>query len=117
MKKSEKKLLELFRALPDEQAGTLIDFAEFLLQRLPEIETVAIQPLDIPRPDSESVIAAVKRLSATFPMLNKDKMLSETSALVAQNLVQGRNAQDVIDELEKVFRCHYETYLQENGAD
>jgi hypothetical protein len=41
-------------------------------------------------------------------MLDKAKMLNETSALMAQHIMQGRDAEEVIDELEQVFATHYE---------
>jgi len=41
-------------------------------------------------------------------MLNKDTMLHETSGLVAQHLIQGRAAREVIDELEAIFRRHFD---------
>ena len=109
MKKSEKQLLNLYRSLPETARCNLLDFAQFLVERYPpKVETVA-EPLSIPRPSEESVIAAVKRLSATYPMLNKDTMLHETSALVAQHLIQGRNATEVIDELEMIFLQRYQS--------
>ena len=117
MKKRDKKLLELFRQLPDEQASMVLEFAEFLLSRLPSPQPEHHEPVDIPRPEQESVIAAVKRLSATYHMLDKDKMLNDTSLLVTQHLVQGRDAVEVIDELEAVFRRYYETHKNENKSD
>ena len=109
MNKSEKQLLNLYRDLPKVARSNLLDFAAFLAQRYPPQTQVAQQPLEIPRPTEESVIAAVKRLSATYPMLNKDTMLHDTSALVTQHLVQGRDAMDVIDELEELFRQRYQS--------
>jgi hypothetical protein len=49
----------------------------------------------------------MKRLSATYHMLDKSKLLNETSALMAQHVMQGRPAHEVIDELEVVFELHY----------
>jgi hypothetical protein len=103
----EKRLLSLVRQLPKIQAEQLLEFAEFLVGRYPLIET-ATEPLPIPRPPEESVIKAIKRLSATYPMLNPTKMLDETSYLVTQHVVQGRAATEVIDELEALFRRHHE---------
>jgi len=42
-------------------------------------------------------------------MLNKDTMLHDTSGLVTQHLVQGRDAMEVIDELEELFRQRYQS--------
>jgi hypothetical protein len=107
--KREQKLLELYRGLPRDVADQLLTFAEFLAQRNTQTETIPMAPLEIPRPDEETVIGAVKRLSRTYPMLNKDAMLHETSGLVAQHLLHGRPATEVIDELESMFRHQYET--------
>ena len=118
MNKSEKQLLNLYRGLPTAARSNLLDFAAFLLERYPPQTQVAQEPLEIPRPTEESVIAAVKRLSATYPMLNKDTMLHDTSALVTQHLVQGRDAMDVIDELEDIFRQHYQSLQNDDpGQD
>lgn len=113
MKKSTKKLLEFYRELPDEAAQQLLDFAEFLaLRHKVEVKDISL-PKKIVRPDNESVVIAVKRLSATYPMLNKDKLLDETASLVSQNLLQGRDAVEVIDELEVIFFKQYEILVEE----
>lgn len=117
MNKSEKKLLNLYRDLPQAARSNLLDFAAFLVERYPPQIEVAKEPLEISRPAEESVIAAVKRLSATYPMLNKDTMLHETSALVAQHLIQGRDAIDVIDELEDIFRQRYQSLQQDDPGN
>ena len=113
MKKSTKKLLAFYRELPDEVAQQLLDFAEFLASRhnveLSEIPS----PEDILRPEKESVVIAIKRLSATYPMINKDKLLDETSSLVSQNMLQGRESVEVIDELEVIFRKQYDSYVED----
>lgn len=103
----ERRLLACFRRLPAEHQSTLLEFAEFLLART---EPVApdTTPKPIPRPEEESVIGAIKRLSETYHMLDRSKMLHETSGLMAQHVMQGREAGEVIDELEIVFRRHYQ---------
>jgi hypothetical protein len=115
--KREKKLLELYRGLPGDVGDQLLAFAEFLVQRHPPVETAVATPLTIPRPDEETVIGAVKRLSRTYPMLNKDTMLHETSGLVAQHLLQGRAAAEVIDDLEVVFQRQYEMHSRPADSD
>jgi len=118
LNKSEKQLLNLYRDLPKAARNNLLDFAAFLAERYPPQTQVAKEPLEIPRPTEESVIAAVKRLSATYPMLNKDTMLHDTSALVTQHLIQGRDAMVVIDELENIFRQGYESMQNDDpGQD
>ena len=112
MKNSEKQLLEVWRKLSETDQEAVQQFAEFLFQRNGNVEEVESYPLNIERPTEESVMAAIKRLSATYPMINKDNMLNETSSLVAQHIMHGKEAVEVIDELEIVFRHHYELILQ-----
>ena len=116
MKPSEKSLLKIMRALTSSQQETLLTFAEFLASRKDKTNTSASvecqPPVGIPRPESESVIAAMKRLSATYPMLEKSQLLNQTSPLMAQHIMQGREAKDVIDELETVFQRQYAAYTQ-----
>ena len=109
----EKRLQQLARDLSAEDLASLLAFAEFLLQRAqPGVAEVA-PPIDIPRPEQESVVKAIKRLAATYPMLDRSKMLNETSILMTQHVMQGREAVEVIDELEILFRRHYERLKSE----
>ena len=140
MSNQEQRLLEILRSLPEAEAGSLLDYAEFLLTRAPqnqllqalssaaaisgqntsaasvsvstittEVEVeINIEPVDIPRPEKESIIGAVKRLSETYHMLSKDKMLHETADLVGQSLMGTRDTAEVIDDLEVVFQRNYE---------
>ena len=116
MNKSEKQLLNLYRDLPEDARSNLLDYAAFLSERYPPQTETPQELVEIPRPAEESVIAAVKRLSATYPMLSKDSMLHETSALVAQHLVQGRDVVEVIDELEEVFLQRYQSLQQDDSG-
>lgn len=50
---------------------------------------------------------AIKRLTRTYPMLDRRKLMGPTSLLVSQHALQGRPAAAVIDELEMVFARHY----------
>lgn len=112
----EEHLLNLFRDLPAADQASLLAFAEFLRSRagvVPQARVAPVapepvpEPVAIPRPEDESVVRAVKRLAKTYPMLDKSKMLNDTSALVMQHVIQGRDAIEVIDELEIVFQRHY----------
>lgn len=106
MARDDKRLLELFEKLGDAERRTLLDFAEFLAERSRPREIGT--PRDIPRPERESVIGAVKRLGETYYMVDKTRILHETSGLVTEHLMQGRAASEVIDELEVLFRRQYE---------
>ncbi len=118
-KVDERRLRDILRSLPESQARTLLEFAEFLDARSRQGAAgvgasgppAAPMPADIPRPAQESVVKAIKRLAATYPMLDRSKMLNETSSLMTQHVIQGRDSVAVIDELEVIFRRHYETLL------
>lgn len=117
MKKNTKKLLDTYRNLPDEVAEQLLEFAEFLASRQQNETTELSVPEDIPRPEKESVVVAVKRLSTTYPMLDKDLLLNETAALVSQHMLQGRDAVEVINELEDIFKKQYATLLDDYNQE
>lgn len=110
----QRRLLRLFRELSREQRGHLLSYAEFLHSRkeVPAerepAPAVADEPVAIPRPTEESVVAAIRRLSETFPMLDREALLHETSALMSAHVMQGQAAGEVIDQLEVLFRRHYE---------
>ncbi len=101
-----RRLLEILERLPADQARTLLEYAEFLYAR--HGEAPPADPLDIPRPAEESVVLAIRRLRATYPMLEPGKLLGETSELMTQHIMQGRDRVEVIDELEVLFRSHFE---------
>lgn len=114
---TDKRLTGILRKLPVAQAGMLLEFAEFLLERhgaaghaegAPAAAIEVPAPVEIPRPAEETVVKAVKRLRATYPMLDARKLLNQTSDLMTQHIVQGREAIEVIEELEILFRSHYE---------
>jgi hypothetical protein len=106
-----KRLLALLRTLDEADRATLLAFAEFLGSRGREQPQQPQLPEPLPRPQKETVVGALRRLSATYPMLNKAKLLNETSILMSQHVMQGRNAVEVIEELEVLFRRHYEEHV------
>ena len=105
----EKKLIQAFRELSDEQRDTALAFIEFLSQRKADVPPAVPQiPLDIPRPAEESVVKALKRLRETYPMLNMDQLLHEASGHMQKHVLQGKPAKEVIDDLEEMFNKHYQ---------
>jgi hypothetical protein len=109
MRDEEKKLLELFEKLDIRQRQTLIDFAGFLATRATQDgDREPARVLPIARPETETVVMAIKRLIQTYPMLDRRKLFGDTSKFVAQHALEGRPAIEVIDELEIVFAQHYE---------
>jgi len=110
MTADERRLLRAFRALPEIRQHSLLDYAEFLIGRaLPQEVDTPSEPLPIPRPERESVVKAIKRLRETYPMIDRARILNETSGLMTQHLVHGKAAAEVIDELEALFQRHYES--------
>jgi len=105
--RTEKRFLEILRDLPEAQATALLEYAEFLASRHAG-PPVSATPLSIPRPPEESVVRAIRRLGATYPMVDRSKLLNETSALMTQHVIHGRSAVEIIDELELLFRRVYE---------
>jgi hypothetical protein len=109
--KIERRIREILGELPEAQAIALLEYAEFLASRHTTLATPT-EPLVIPRPERESVVRAIKRLGATYPMVDRSKILNETSVLMTQHVIHGRDAVEVINELEILFRQYYEKTTQ-----
>ncbi|MCK5639489.1 MAG: Crp/Fnr family transcriptional regulator [Gammaproteobacteria bacterium] len=107
MSRDEKKLQQLFSQLAKAERENLLSYAEFLALRAESEPSNIVEIVAIERPRQETLMAALKRLSRTYPMLDKSKLLHETTALTAQHLMQGREASEVIDECELLFQRHY----------
>ena len=117
MATTKKKLLELLKGMDEQQQRSLMDYAEFLHQKSPGTAALSqsnekLSPLDLTRPENENVMTAIKRLRACYFMIDTDAMLNETTSLMTQYMMQGRDAGEVIDELEALFNQHYQDYLQ-----
>jgi hypothetical protein len=111
-------LVRIFRSLPTSERTSLLDFAEFLAARQPAEPEPAPEPVGLPRPPTETVIAAIRRLSQTYPMLERGAMLNETSALMSAHVLQGQDAARTIDALESLFARYYaELRTRRSGAD
>lgn len=106
------KINDIYDALSAEAQKSLMDYAEFLYSRDVTPETPAQHKLDIPRPDHESVVAAIKRLNQTYPMIERKLVFHDASSLMTSHVLQGRSAVEVIDELEALFDRHYQEYLE-----
>jgi len=112
MSKLTDKLQALAEKLSDEEQKTLLDYAEFMVSRSTHsVEPVSQLPLDILRPAEETVVAAMRRLSKTYPMLNMDNLLHEASGLMSEHIMKGRAALEVIDELQVMFERHYQQHI------
>lgn len=113
--KAAKRLTAIYGSLSEAERKTLLDFAEFLASRSQPDNPVSTELKAIPRPQDESVVAALKRLRETYHMLDHSKMLHEASSLMAQHMMQGRAAEEVIDDLEEMFRRDFDKFLEGLG--
>ena len=106
-----KRLLALFRTLSDARQQTLIEFATFLADKeaVDSADAPALEPVPIPRPEQENVVMAIKRLRATYPMLDSADLFNEASAQMTRHLIHGIPAPEVIDELEQIFLQRYQS--------
>jgi hypothetical protein len=112
----ERRLAAMFDALNDVGREMLLEYAEYLAGRHPRPISAA-GPLEIPRPEIETVVAAIKRLVETFPMLERSTLFHETSGLMAQHMLYARPAPEVIDQLEVLFRQHYTVLVERRKTD
>ncbi len=114
----ERQLMRFFRSLQPGDRSTVLAFAEFMAGRGADVAAQPPpgprEPEQIPRPATESVVGAIKRLSKSYYMLDRSTMLNETSSLMGAHVLQGRPAGPVIDELEALFARYYEKYRVEN---
>ena len=111
--KQQRQLLKHYRSLSESDRHALLRFARFLAEQMPmdaragsEQESIP-EPRFEPAPEGESVIAAIRRLSRIYFMIDKDRMLHETTELMTQHVMQGRPATEVIAALEALFSDHY----------
>ncbi len=116
MNPAETTLLRLFRRLDPDKRNSLLDYARYLADRSSVHEATVAEPLEIARPaEQESVVGAMRRLTKSYHMLDTRELLDRASGLMTQHLVQGRDAEEIIGELEQLFRLHYEKYRDKEG--
>jgi len=124
MNPQEQELINILKSLPSEDRASVLSYARFLAhqratatQAVRAVEPAAVeQPVDIPRPAQETVVGALKRMTASYPMLDKAQLLNQTSPLVAQHVMQGRSLVEVINEIEAVFKEAYTQYCRKRGV-
>ncbi len=113
MKRDAKALADLFNALDKERQESLFDYAEFLLSRGGAVRREIGEPLSIPRDEAETVVGAIKRLKLTYPMIDSMKVFALASDLMTDHMVKGRDAAEVIDEIEALFEETYQKLLRD----
>lgn len=113
MNKIEKKLITIFADLDADDQKSLTAFAEFLLDKAKKEGRYQLEEqiiVEISRPKEEKVVAAIKRLSATYPMLPKDSLMNHTASLMSEHILKGRAAVEIIDELEILFKSRFDEH-------
>jgi hypothetical protein len=113
MSRKTKALIEIFETLDAERQVSLLEFAEFLQSKGNLAVKEKPELVEIPRPEKETVVGAIKRLKQTYPMIDSMKVFSSASELMTEHMVKGRNAVEVIDEMEKIFEDFYAKILHE----
>ncbi len=112
---AEPRLDWLMSHLDGKHQQAVVDYATFLVQQY-KIQTpveAGLKPKAIARPERETVIGAIKRLKKTYYMIDSDTLLDETSSLMGQHILRGRESLAVINELQSIFQVKYEKYLKQ----
>lgn len=112
----QRRLAALFEAMSDRGREMLLEYAEFLASRHHR-PISSLEPLNIPRPETETVVAAIRRLVETFPMLERSALFNETSGLMAQHMLYARPAPEVINQLEVLFQRHYTAFVERRDSN
>ena len=115
--KSSQDLIDLYEAMDDNRKKSLSDFADFLYAQAAPIVKEIQAPDDVPRPEQETVVGAIKRLKMTYHMIGSMSVFSEASALMTDHMVKGRDVVEVIDEMEILFEDAYKKLVQESNDD
>ncbi len=114
--KSSDALINLYEAMDDERRRSLCDFADFLYAQAEPISKEVPAPENVPRPQQESVVGAVKRLKVKYHMVESMSVFSAASTLMTDHMVKGRDVVEVIDEMEVLFEEAYDQLLQDSGS-
>jgi len=103
------RLLRLFQSLDAASRRSLLDFAEFLSRRAAPASLPAgdAPATPAPRPAAEAVSQAIRRLNRSYPGLQRHRLMPRVEQLLAQHMVDGRAAPEVIDEIEALFAAEF----------
>lgn len=118
MTQAKQRLLDIQSQLDDDNRNALLSYAEFLLSRQPPLQRPPPPaPLDIPRPANETVVAAIRRLRETYPMIARARVFQQSSALMSEHILAGREVNEVIDELDALFAKEYQSLTDTDDAE
>jgi hypothetical protein len=112
--KSASEISKLYESLNDEAKRSLCDYVDFLSDRYEPVIVEIPEPADIPRPESETVVGAIKRLKAKYHMIESMAVFSKASSLMTQHMMNGRDAEEVINEMEVIFEQAYNDLLEDS---
>lgn len=103
----EERLLQAWRALAPRERELLNEFADMLAQRYGARTAANGAPLRLVRPDEETIVQAIRRLTRTYPMLDRSRLLDEGSRLLARHAADEITASAAIDVLEELYAQAY----------
>jgi hypothetical protein len=107
-------LLKIWRDLDKEQKLTLVKFAEFLGSQKSNAEgPVSQEPLNLPKPENESAVKALKRLKKSYPMIDADMGLLDDASHLLMEKITGTADSEVVIKLEALFLDRYKNWQQE----
>lgn len=120
--KSASELAELYDSLNEQARQSLSDYAGYLAATTTPVVKEILPPAEISRPEEETVVGAIKRLKATYHMVESMSVFSKASSLMTEHMINGRDAMEVIDEMEVLFEQAYrdltdESDLTDDGTD
>jgi len=113
MKRDAKALSDLFNTLDKDRQQSLFDYAEFLQTKGGNMQQDIGEPVEVPRAENETVVGAIKRLKQTYPMIDSMEVFAVASNLMTEHMVQGRDAEEVINQIEVLFEDTYKKLLRE----
>ena len=109
--KERAALLEAWRNLGKAERLTLLQFARFLhAQQAEPGEKISQKPLDLPVPDNESAVKALKRLKKNYPMIEADMGLLDDASRLLMEKVTGTPDVEVIAKMESLFLDRYQCW-------
>jgi len=115
--KSSQELIDLYESMDEERKLSLSDFADFLYAKAGPVLKEIPPPEDVPRPEQETVVGAVKRLKIKYHMVESMSVFSAASSLMTDHMVKGRDVVEVIDEMEVLFEEAYAKLLDSVESD
>lgn len=110
-------LVAIFAQLDCAAQQNVLAFAEFLRGRQQKVEADSVResfsaPLSLEPVAGESVVAALRRLTHSYNMLDSRSLLAHAVDIMNGFVLQGRDRVVVIRELETLFQREYEAAKQ-----